>query len=74
MSNAQVPLAQYWMLPPESCVDLTLAMRLLHEQAYKDGDLGADYWNSVIRLLACAGQMHTELLELRSSVAARDGK
>lgn len=43
-------------------VDLTVAKRVLGELAKQDGDLGAAYWHSVLNLLCCAGQMHTELL------------
>jgi len=42
---------------------------VLGELAKQDGDLGAAYWQSVLNLLCCAGQMHTELL----AAAARGG-
>lgn len=54
---------------PREPVDLTVAKRVLGELAQQDGDLGAAYWHSVLTLLCCAGQMHTELL----AIAARDG-
>lgn len=54
---------------PSESVDLTLAERVLGELAKRDGDLGAAYWQSVLNLLCCAGQMHTELL----AAAARGG-
>lgn len=47
---------------PSEPVDLTVAKRVLGELAKQDGDLGAAYWSSVLALLCCAGQMHTELL------------
>ena len=52
-------------VPLESPVDLTLAFKVLHELAYRDGDLGAAYWNSVIRLLERSGSLHAEVLDLR---------
>jgi len=47
---------------PTEPVDLTVAKRVLGELAKQDGDLGAAYWDSVLNLLCCAGQMHAELL------------
>lgn len=47
---------------PSESVDLTVAKRVLGELAKQDGDLGAAYWQSVLNLLCCAGQMHAELL------------
>jgi len=54
---------------PSSPVDLTLAIRKLHELAHQDGDLGAEYWNSVIKLLSANGALHAELL--RSKTGAK---
>ena len=65
MNDRREPAVSYVVNPPEAPVDLTLAMRVLHELAHRDGDLGGAYWDAVIKLLASAGQMHTELLELR---------
>jgi len=56
-----LPSLQYATSPSDP-VDLTLAIRKLHELACQDGDLGAEYWNSVIRLLSASGTLHTELL------------
>ncbi len=47
----------------EHPVDLTTAMRLLNEEVRKDGDLGAEYWDSVMRILIWAGQKHAALLQ-----------
>jgi len=51
-------------------VDLILAIRTLHELSKKDGDLGYAYWNSVIELLRSAGQMQSEIAELRRRLNA----
>lgn len=57
--------------PCDNVVNLEVAMRVLTKLAYEDGDLGAEYWNSVMRLLSSAGEMHTELLELRRTLRLR---
>lgn len=67
MTNRDQQVREY-SFPSES-VDLTVAKRVLGELAEQDGDLGAAYWQSVLNLLCCAGQMHTELL----AAAARGG-
>ena len=54
---------------PSDPVDLTLAIRKLHELSYQDGDLGAEYLNSVINLLLANGALHAELL--RSKTGAK---
>lgn len=46
-------------------IDLNEAVRTLWRLAHEDGDLGAEYWNSVINLLRSANSMRSELLELR---------
>lgn len=35
-------------------VDLEIALRKFHELALADGDLGADYWSKISRLLQAA--------------------
>lgn len=67
-----VPSLQYATSPSDP-VDLTLAIRKLHELAYQDGDLGAEYWNSVIKLLSASGTLHTELLRLQASADSSVG-
>lgn len=49
----------------EKPVDLNEAVRTLWRLAHEDGDLGAEYWNSVINLLRSANSMRSKLLELR---------
>jgi hypothetical protein len=54
-------------VPPSDAyppVDLTLAYRELGELSKKDGDLGYEYWNSVIELLRTAGAVRAELAEV----------
>lgn len=59
-----VEVAMMQVVPQES-VDLTVATQVLWKLAHQDGDLGAHYWQSVIKLLTSANEMHAELLELR---------
>jgi len=64
-SKRSAPARQSAVIP--LCpVDLTLAIRKLHELAYQDGDLGAEYWNSVIKLLSANGALHEELLRSKT--------
>lgn len=58
---------------PKNSIDLTLALRVLHEHALGDGDLGAEYWNSVVELLSSAGQTHAQPPRRRNGLSARDG-
>jgi hypothetical protein len=46
-------------------IDLNEAIRTLWRLAHEDGDLGAEYWNSVINLLKSANSMRSELQKLR---------
>lgn len=48
-------------------IDLNEAIRTLWRLAHEDGDLGAEYWNSVIDLLKSANSMRSELQKLRGS-------
>lgn len=65
MRNSREPLEPALVLPSDELVDLTLALRVMRDQAYRDGDLGAEYWQSISRLLVWANQMHSRLLEQR---------
>lgn len=38
-------------------IDLSIALKKLHQLSAEDGDLGHEYWNSIIRLLKKAGEM-----------------
>lgn len=44
----------------EDVPNLDLAYRELNKLANSDGDLGAAYWNSVIKLLSWAEEAHRE--------------
>lgn len=57
----------------KNAIDLTLALRVLHEHALGDGDLGGEYWNSVIELLSSVGQTHGQPPSRQSGLSARDG-
>ncbi|MGV2896696.1 hypothetical protein ACNPPY_12950 [Achromobacter sp. AGC78] len=46
-------------------IELNEAVRTLWRLAHEDGDLGAEYWNSVINLLKSANSMRSELQKLR---------
>lgn len=50
------------VLPPllVDVPDLALAYRALEKLANNDGDIGAAYWNSVIKLLSWAEEAHKE--------------
>lgn len=50
---------------PEDMPDLTLAYLELHKLANNDGDIGAAYWNSVIKLLRWAEDAHQEQVVTR---------
>lgn len=54
-------------LPPRlaDVPDLALAYRELYKLANSDGDLGAAYWNSVIKLLRWAEEAHREPVDAR---------
>lgn len=45
----------------ENEIDLEVALRKCHELALADGDLGAEYWNSISRLLKRAAVMPAEI-------------
>lgn len=49
-------------------VDLTLAKRVLNDLANRDGDLGAEYWSAVLRLLSAADQMREALAIIRAEL------
>lgn len=59
------------LVPPVSQVsqiDLAIALDLLHDQSRRDGDVGGEYWDSVIKLLKQAQAAQVELSELRRVV------
>lgn len=45
----------------ETQIDLELALRKCHELALADGDLGAEYWTSISRLLKQAAGMQARI-------------
>lgn len=45
----------------ENEIDLEVALRKCHELALADGDLGAEYWNSISRLLKRTTGMQAEI-------------
>ncbi|WP_279215250.1 hypothetical protein [Achromobacter mucicolens] len=49
-------------------VDLALAKRVLNDLAQRDGDLGAEYWSAVLRLLSAADQMREALAVIRAEL------
>ncbi|KVE73708.1 hypothetical protein [Burkholderia vietnamiensis] len=52
----------------ENQVDLSIALRKLHELALADGDLGYEYWYRVGELLKRAGQMQSEIDALEAEL------
>lgn len=49
-------------------VDLTLAKRVINELAKQDGDLGAEYWSAVSRLLTATDQMREALAVIQAEL------
>lgn len=66
MKQEQVAPEDIWNLVPNRDVDLDVALHTLHDLSLRDGDLGAEYWESVMRILVAAGAMHAELVRLRN--------
>lgn len=52
-------------------VDISVAVKKLHQLALEDGDLGALYWNSIIRLLRSASALERDNLQLRKALGER---
>lgn len=50
-------------------LDLSIALRKLHELALAEGDLGYAYWFAVARLLKDAQQMTERVSDLETQVA-----
>lgn len=46
---------------PEEHIDLSIALKKLHQLAYEDGDLGCLYWTSISNLLKRAAGMQEEI-------------
>lgn len=49
----------------ENCIDITIALRKIHELAMAEGDLGYEYWYRVGQLLKRASGMQVEIDCLR---------
>lgn len=52
----------------DSSLDLTLALRTLHQLALEEGDLGYEYWYRVRKLLESAASMADRIDELESRI------
>lgn len=50
-------------------LDLSIALRKLHELALAEGDLGYTYWYAVARLLKDAQRMAERIRDLEAQVA-----
>jgi len=61
----RIPLASEGSDNSDQPIDLNEAIRTLWRLAHEDGDLGAEYWYSVINLLKSANSMRSELQKLR---------
>jgi hypothetical protein len=64
-NSSRISLANAGGDNSDQSIDLNEAVRTLWRLAHEDGDLGAEYWKSVINLLRSANSMRSELLELR---------
>lgn len=53
-------------------IDLSVALKKLHQLALEDGDLGALYWNSISRLLRSAAELERQNQKLREALEARE--
>lgn len=52
----------------DSTLDLTLAIKTLHQLALEEGDLGYEYWYRVRKLLENASSMAARIDELESRI------
>jgi hypothetical protein len=51
-------------------LDLSTALRMLHELAGQEGDLGREYWEQVSKLLRSVPRLHERIRLLESELAA----
>lgn len=49
-------------------IDLDIALKKLHSLAYEDGDLGAEYWKSVAKLLVGASESQQRIEDLEAEI------
>ncbi len=56
------------MPPAEGHIDLTIALRTVHELAVAEGDLGYEYWHTVGKLLSRASLMQAEIDSLNKDL------
>lgn len=66
-NSSRIPLANAGGDNSGQSIDLNKAIRTLWRLAHEDGDLGAEYWTSVINLLKSANSIRSELQKLRRS-------
>lgn len=53
-------------------IDLSVALKKLHQLSLEDGDLGGQYWHSIIRLLRSVAELERENQKLREALDARE--
>ncbi|MDP1654801.1 MAG: hypothetical protein Q8K91_09495 [Hylemonella sp.] len=52
----------------DGIIDLSVALRKIHEWSMADGDLGHEYWNQIRKLLERAAGMQAEIDALREKL------
>lgn len=55
----------------DSDLDLSIALRTLHELALQEGDLGRAYWEQISKLLRSVPGLHERIGLLEKELAAR---
>ena len=59
--NRALNTAEEEEMPVDNQIDLSIALKKIHELALADGDLGFEYWNHVGNLLKRANGMQAEI-------------
>lgn len=55
-------------MPSENEIDLSIALRKIHELSMSDGDLGQEYWHRVGKLLQSAHGMQAQIDSLSNEL------
>lgn len=65
-------LARNYVRAIMETIDLSVALKKLHQLSLEDGDLGGQYWHSIIRLLRSVAELERENQKLREALDARE--
>ena len=55
-------------------IDLSIALRKIHELSQQDGDLGNEYWSNIGKLLSDAAAMQEQINHLNNELMLCKGK